>query len=347
MNREDIQKLLGGYATGTLTDEEQRALFEAALDDQELFDSLAKEQALRELLREPAARQQMIAALRPVREPFAARAWRWLRQPGTLAVAGGLAVMLIAAGLVLHQTRQVARPAAIMAEAVRPRDELRQETAPAAPASSPVRRKVFRQPAPSAAKPAAPLPAPPQLAASLPAPAPAAPPTVALVKGPVNGRSMLPAPMPARQSFLAGQAQAGAKMTRAAKAMAAANFTPAGLQVVYLRLPKGASGDRVPVSGGTVFQTGDSVRLQIEPRQAGNIYLFRRDDSGGWATVESQPVEQGQRYVLPSSGGLELDAPGQLELRLVLSPVNAAPADLDAATANAAQTSLNITLEFR
>jgi len=29
MNRDDIQKLLGGYATGTLTPEEQQALFEA------------------------------------------------------------------------------------------------------------------------------------------------------------------------------------------------------------------------------------------------------------------------------------------------------------------------------
>ena len=34
MNRDAIQKLLGGYATGTLTPEEQQALFAAALDDQ-------------------------------------------------------------------------------------------------------------------------------------------------------------------------------------------------------------------------------------------------------------------------------------------------------------------------
>ena len=32
MSRDDIQKLLGGYATGTLTAEEQQALFEAALE---------------------------------------------------------------------------------------------------------------------------------------------------------------------------------------------------------------------------------------------------------------------------------------------------------------------------
>ena len=37
MKREDIEKLLGGYATGTLTGEERQALFEAALTDQALF----------------------------------------------------------------------------------------------------------------------------------------------------------------------------------------------------------------------------------------------------------------------------------------------------------------------
>src|ERR1017187_9537418 len=50
MSREEIQKLLGGYATDTLSEAERRALFEAAIEDQELFDALAKEQALRDVL---------------------------------------------------------------------------------------------------------------------------------------------------------------------------------------------------------------------------------------------------------------------------------------------------------
>ena len=53
MSREEIQKLLGGYATDTLSEAERRALFEAALEDQELFDALAKEQALREVFEDP------------------------------------------------------------------------------------------------------------------------------------------------------------------------------------------------------------------------------------------------------------------------------------------------------
>ena len=47
MKERDLRKLIGGYATGTLTDDERQALFAAALQDQELFDALADEQAMR------------------------------------------------------------------------------------------------------------------------------------------------------------------------------------------------------------------------------------------------------------------------------------------------------------
>ncbi len=40
------EQILGGYATDTLTEEEKRQLFEAALHDQTLFDTLADEEAL-------------------------------------------------------------------------------------------------------------------------------------------------------------------------------------------------------------------------------------------------------------------------------------------------------------
>ena len=79
MSREEIQKLLGGYATDTLSEAERSALFEAALEDQELFDVLAKEQALRDVLQEPFARQQLLDALGPARAPARIRAWQWLR----------------------------------------------------------------------------------------------------------------------------------------------------------------------------------------------------------------------------------------------------------------------------
>src|ERR1022692_4322316 len=97
MSAEDIKKLLGGYATGTLTADEQQALFAAALQDQELFDALAREQSLRDLLRDPAARAELLSAL----DAPASRLggfWEWLRRPvvAGLATAGVVAVATVA-----------------------------------------------------------------------------------------------------------------------------------------------------------------------------------------------------------------------------------------------------------
>ena len=92
MSREEVHKLLGGYATGTLTPEEQEALFAAALEDQELFDALSKEQPLRDLLRDPAAKAEVLAALDT---PPARGGWlTWVRRPWVagLAMAGLAAV---------------------------------------------------------------------------------------------------------------------------------------------------------------------------------------------------------------------------------------------------------------
>jgi len=65
MTREEARKLLGGYATGTLTPSEREALLNAALDDQDLFDELAREQSLKELLDSPGAKTRLSAALAP------------------------------------------------------------------------------------------------------------------------------------------------------------------------------------------------------------------------------------------------------------------------------------------
>jgi hypothetical protein len=103
MNPGDIRKLLGGYAAGTLTEEERRALFEAALTDQDLFDELAREQALKELLEDPGARRQLLAALEEkpgLLERF--RAWR--SRPVAWVAAGSLAVGALLVVVVVRRT---------------------------------------------------------------------------------------------------------------------------------------------------------------------------------------------------------------------------------------------------
>ena len=81
----EVRKLVGGYATGSLSDAERQLLFEAALEDQELFDELMGEHALKELLEEPGARARLLAALEPAaapRRPFRIRLGPWLAAAG-------------------------------------------------------------------------------------------------------------------------------------------------------------------------------------------------------------------------------------------------------------------------
>src|SRR6266516_4496625 len=92
MSRDDIQKLLGGYATGTLTPTEQQALFEAALEDQDLFDELAREQALRDLLRDPAAKAHLLTAL----DSNPPRWWvTWWRPAAAAMAMAGVVVLAV------------------------------------------------------------------------------------------------------------------------------------------------------------------------------------------------------------------------------------------------------------
>jgi hypothetical protein len=197
MNRQDIQKLLGGYATGTLTPEEQEALYAAALEDQELFDALGNEQALRDLLRDPVAKAELLSSLDA---PASVRGgyWAWLRRPLVtgLATAGVVAVSAIA---VWHGTHPAALPSPAIVAELKPQPV----PVPAPPAAlpevvpkSPARRRLeirvpqekneaaaqtslkkdmagsLNSPVTTAAAP----PPPPPPAAATPPPAPAAPP---------------------------------------------------------------------------------------------------------------------------------------------------------------------------
>jgi len=95
---DDIRKLLGGYATGTLTDAESKALFEAAMEDQTLFDAIASEQVLKETLDDAQARAYLLAGLPAKPEPIVKRipAWSW---PAVASVAATLVI-----GVLLLQT---------------------------------------------------------------------------------------------------------------------------------------------------------------------------------------------------------------------------------------------------
>ena len=133
MTNEQARKLLGGYATNSLTEAERKALFEAALDDQELFDALQQEQALKELLAKPISRNQIQQALagaraaRPARAVWWSRWWAWGGAAGAVAAA-----VLVAAVIRSNQPRgyEVAR-------VTPPPQLLQQDSKSAIPASEP------------------------------------------------------------------------------------------------------------------------------------------------------------------------------------------------------------------
>ncbi len=128
MKRNDIEKLLGAYATGTLTAPERAALYEAALADQALYDALSREEPLRELFEDPVARARLLAVLSGRPEGFAARLGAWFRRPAPWAMAGGLAAAGLIAFFVLAPRPPAAVPLARM--------QLKSVPAPAAPVTT-------------------------------------------------------------------------------------------------------------------------------------------------------------------------------------------------------------------
>jgi hypothetical protein len=140
VSRDEARKLLGGYATGSLTEAEQAALFQAAIEDQELFDELADEQALKEILDEPGYRQRLIAALEPSEHRSAW--WPWATAAAALAVG----IIIVISNRIPpaqpppQQIAQVMKP---------PAPPVSAPVAPAPPPSVPVPRKVLPAPPPA------------------------------------------------------------------------------------------------------------------------------------------------------------------------------------------------------
>lgn len=143
MSQDEIRKLVGGYATGTLTEAERKALFAAALDDQDLFDELAREQSLKELLDSPGARTHLTAVLTPP-------APRWSANRLRFAIFGTLAAgFAIALGIVVVVRKPHTEDLAVVTKT---------ESRPAVDEPS----KVIPNPAPAASSSAPALAAPRQ-----------------------------------------------------------------------------------------------------------------------------------------------------------------------------------------
>ena len=134
MRPEDAGKLLGGYATDTLTEAERKALFETALANQDLFSALAGEQALKELLSDPRCRRRLLGLLKARKEPFYHGLVLWLKRPAPWALAGSVAVMLLIMTAIIRLNRPAATTVPPAAQAP---VQIAQKAAPASPEVEP------------------------------------------------------------------------------------------------------------------------------------------------------------------------------------------------------------------
>jgi len=290
MSGEDIRKLLGGYATGTLSADEQKALFEAALHDEKLFAALADEHALREMLDNPGNRAAILRAL----EPSRTWVWRWM------VPVGALAGLVVIASVVFVFNRPAPQPAVQMAKVVQPalQPEIARELPPpspttparaaavkeptaAGPAAARERRQVMDRVAPSpAVRDTREEPRPAALAA------PAAPPAVEELRSAKK-----------ESVDVRGYASGGAQ-------------TNAG-KLQYTILKRGADGQFKPVDPSAPLQPADAVRLNVEADEAGFLSVSQKEPS---KVLFQGAVQKQVPVTIPATGSLDLSIRGALQI---------------------------------
>ncbi len=316
MRPEDIEKLLAGYATGTLDEAERRALMQAALERQELFDALAEEEALRELLADRRCRRQLLELLGVSRSPLWRRALSWLQRPaGIAALASSAAAVVLVSSLVIHMGRgpvrepeprppQRAEPAAVTVDAKRAETTTRPSVAQPPPPPAAAHRK----PRPAAAPetlPEAPARTGETAQASIAAEQP--------VSTPAGVRARRAAPS-------AVQAQAVVERGAVADELlpTAAPVTPL---LRFSILQQGTA-----AAPNAELRTGEPLELRVEAEQSGRVLLFRLEERGAMRLLfpsgeQDSRIQAGAALTIPLAPRTE---PGEERLVLVLSPEGAA-----------------------
>jgi hypothetical protein len=288
MTQDDIRKLLGGYATNALSADERRVLFEAALEDQELFNALQNEDALRELLADPLLRDQVRSALETPaiarrRPHFWSRRWVF-----GVAIPAMVAIILIVVMNWFNAPRLIAPAAEKVTTNIAPKGPIApQEVAPKL------------EPVPPEAKKQLKATAPKRIAQSLTASRQASAPVAA----PFNEALRPPVPQAARPPFAAGFSADGPLYQ--------------GPLVRYSVVRSGPAGDEVRIEVTTGI-AGSLALYQVDA--AGNskrIYPGTNQPETDQAVL----VLPGRTIQIPSSPIKMLDA-GQ-RLRLVVLPAPA------------------------
>jgi len=326
MKPEDIEKLLGGYATGTLTPDEQKSLFEAALGHQELFNSLADEEALRELLADPAFRARLKLMLAP-QPNFWARLTGALLRPVPMAAAAALASGAVAVVIFMQPRAEMEKTQelAFVKQPATIQDRLEAAAPPPPPAAADVkmaRKNVTGSPATS--EPSSKPDDKRELSVAAPAPAAAAASNV-LQETILAEREQA---SPLRAAKASADAPAGPpaeeKRVRAMTTSVEVRdeaFRQAASKVAaplrYRLERRGQNESYAAVGDSSTLRAGDSVRLIVEPATSGWLHVMVRQGAGT-RTLFHGEVESGSSYTVPQAGALPSEA-GERTLMLAFS----------------------------
>jgi hypothetical protein len=302
MTQEEIRKLLGGYATDRLTADERRILFEAALEDQALFNALQNEDALRELLDDPVARNQvrrLLAGPLPKRRPhFGSR--RWVFGVALPAVAAVILIVILDRAMAPRPTTP---PVQIATNEIAPSPKL----APPQPAEAKTPAQENAQ-AETSARPARVAPAPLlAMAPRLAAPQSATP-------GPSAPIAQLESPRAAVASLRVGSPERIPDAVRQQFSEALVSTAP-----LY-------QGPLVRYSVARGRHDGNAVRVNVSTSMPGYLALYRVDAAGNVKRV--YPTADVATPVLPNIAmqipinPVKVDA-GE-KLRLVVIPLGEA-----------------------
>jgi len=297
--------LIGGWIAGTLTPGERRELLDAAMANQALFDTLADEEGMRELLADPAVRRELSALLARPQASAPARDswWGWMRHPGSLAAVGVAAVLLV--GLVAlrpglterameatqlptaAKTAPAAAPQTIGATAAEPekaeratesrrqRDPSPKVTAPPAPVAVNTLEKVQ----PQALGGTAAAEARNEAGSARPRLEMVGPePRLAMTPPPVAAGSPAAVLTPAAPAPPSEEAKKTKRETAASAESVAVLADSADLVQVApisyrVERQTAEGGAWTPVAGGTMLRTGDRARLAITAAQAGTVQI--------------------------------------------------------------------------
>lgn len=327
MNAREWERLLGGYAAGTLTSAERNELMRVALEDQQLFDALADEEALRDALADPVFRARLLARMAPLaamdvepalfaREilhpaavvmrkeapapaPAAQRPpektrnlrWMWWLAP---ALAAGLALIFV---VKRHEEKQPVELAA-----VRQAGPQADEAAPAMPPAAP---PVAKRPE-AASKPR------PE---SNPKPTPAPPPAEVrqMTDAPVRQAELADKGALAGKAEQANQEEKAKSLARSEPRKADAALDAAASAALELQVERRVAGRFEAVELGAL-KKGDRVRFRVRPPEAGRLTM-----AVGSAPAQSITVLPGRTYYLPGVDGM---APGDepVDVAIAVTP---------------------------